>query len=53
MSSERFAPGLSKIAAAWDDFENSDRALARVLANMKTAGPNLVPVESGRTPEAN
>lgn len=55
MSFEQPAPDLSKIVAAWEEFENGEEAPGRVLANMKTAGLDAVLaelVESGWTPSA-
>jgi hypothetical protein len=53
MSFEQPAPDLTKIIAAWDQFEKGTEAPGRVLANMKTAGLNAVLAElasSGWTP---
>lgn len=55
MSFEQPAPDLSKIQAAWEDFENGEETPGRVLANMKTAGFDAVIkelVETGWTPSA-
>ena len=55
MSFEQPAPDLSKIVAAWEEFENGEEAPGRVLANMKTAGLDTVLaelVESGWSPSA-
>lgn len=52
MSFEQPAPDLSKILAAWEEFENGEEAPGRVLANMKTAGLDTVLaelIESGWT----
>ncbi len=38
MTFEQPAPDLSKIIAAWEEWENGDETPGRVLANMKTAG---------------
>ncbi len=49
------APDLSKIIAAWDEFEAGEQAPGRVLANMKTAGlPRVLAelVEQGWTPKS-
>ncbi len=53
MSFEQPAPDLSKIIAAWDEFEQGEETPGRVLANMKTAGLDRVLAElaeSGWTP---
>lgn len=53
MAFEQPAPDLTKIIAAWDEFESGDQAPGRVLANMKTAGlPRILAelVEQGWTP---
>lgn len=55
MSFEQPAPDVTKILAAWEEFENGEEAPGRVLANMKTAGLDAVLaelVESGWTPSA-
>ena len=49
------APDLTKIIAAWDEFEAGEQAPGRVLANMKTAGlPRVLAelVEQGWTPKS-
>jgi hypothetical protein len=53
MSFELPAPDLTKIIAAWEEFEKGEEAPGRVLANMKTAGLHTVLAElaaSGWTP---
>lgn len=53
MSFEQPAPDLTKILAAWEEFEKGEEAPGRVLANMKTAGLDAVLAEltaSGWTP---
>ena len=53
MSFEQPAPDLTKIAAAWEEFESGTEAPGRVLADMKTAGFDVVLaqlVESGWSP---
>ncbi|MGB3735428.1 MAG: hypothetical protein WA964_10770 [Ilumatobacter sp.] len=53
MSFEQPAPDLTKIIAAWEEFEKGEEAPGRVLANMKTAGLPTVLAEltaSGWTP---
>ena len=53
MSFEQPAPDLTKILAAWEEFEKGEEAPGRVLANMKTAGLPTVLAElaaSGWTP---
>lgn len=53
MSFEQPAPDLTKILAAWEEFEKGEEAPGRVLANMKTAGlPTILAelTESGWTP---
>ena len=55
MSFEQPAPDLSKIVAAWEEFESGEEAPGRVLANMKTAGLDAVLAElteTGWTPSA-
>jgi hypothetical protein len=55
MSFEQPAPDLTKIIAAWEEFEKGEESPGRVLANMKTAGLNTVLAElaaSGWTPAA-
>ena len=37
-SFERPAPDLSKIIAAWDEWERGEQAPGKVLTSMKTAG---------------
>lgn len=53
MSFEQPPPDLTKIVAAWEEFEKGEEAPGRVLANMKTAGLDAVLAEltaSGWTP---
>jgi len=38
MSFERPAPDLSKLVAAWQEFERGEETPGKVLANLKTAG---------------
>lgn len=38
MSFERPAPDLSKLMAAWEEFERGEQQPGKVLANLKTAG---------------
>ena len=38
MPFERPAPDLTKIIAAWQEFERGEETPGKVLANMKTAG---------------
>lgn len=45
MSFEQPAPDLTKILAAWEEFEKGEEAPGRVLANMKTAGLDAVLAE--------
>lgn len=55
MSFEQPAPDLSKIVAAWDEWERGDEMPGRVLANMKTAGLDRVLAElteTGWTPSS-
>ncbi len=55
MSFEQPAPDLSKIVAAWDEWERGEESPGRVLANMKTAGLDRVLAElteSGWAPSA-
>lgn len=42
---EQPAPDLSKIVAAWEEWENGDETPGRVLADMKTAGLDKVLAE--------
>lgn len=49
MSFERPAPDLSKITAAWQEFELGEEAPGKVLANLKTAGLGEVLAELVRT----
>jgi hypothetical protein len=44
MTFEQPAPDLSKIVAAWEEWERGERSPGRVLADMKTAGfPKILP----------
>lgn len=55
MSFERPAPDLSKLIAAWEEFERGEQQPGKVLANLKTAGlPEVLSelVESGWAPSA-
>lgn len=55
MSFERPAPDLSKLVAAWEEFERGEQQPGKVLANLKTAGlPEVLAelVESGWSPGA-
>lgn len=55
MSFDQPAPDLTKIIAAWEEFEKGEEAPGRVLANMKTAGLDAILAElaeSGWTPAA-
>jgi hypothetical protein len=38
MAFERPAPDLSKLLAAWEEFERGEQQPGKVLANLKTAG---------------
>lgn len=38
MAFERPAPDLTKLLAAWEEFEAGEQAPGKVLANLKTAG---------------
>lgn len=38
MAFERPAPDLTKLLAAWEEFERGEQAPGKVLANLKTAG---------------
>jgi len=52
MSFERPAPDLTKLVAAWEEFELGEQQPGKVLANLKTAGlPEVLAelVESGWT----
>ncbi len=52
---ERPAPDLTKLVAAWEEFEAGEQAPGKVLANLKTAGLSVVLaelIESGWTPTA-
>lgn len=53
MSFERPAPDLTKLRAAWDEFERGEQLPGKVLANLKTAGlPDVLDelIDSGWTP---
>ena len=55
MTFELPEPDLSKIIAAWDEFEAGEQSPGKVLANMKTAGlPRVLAelTEQGWTPSA-
>ena len=50
---ERPAPDLTKLLAAWEEFEAGEQQPGKVLANLKTAGlPAVLTelVETGWTP---
>ena len=38
MSFDRPAPDLTKLLAAWEEFERGEQQPGKVLANLKTAG---------------
>jgi len=53
MSFERPAPDLTKLLAAWEEFERGEQQPGKVLANLKTAGlPEVLNelIDSGWTP---
>ncbi len=53
MSFERPAPDLTKLLAAWEEFERGEQLPGKVLANLKTAGlPEVLDelVATGWTP---
>lgn len=55
MTFERPAPDLSKLLAAWEEWEAGEQAPGKVLANLKTAGMAEVLAElaaTGWTPSA-
>jgi hypothetical protein len=55
MSFERPAPDLSKLLAAWEEFERGEQQPGKVLANLKTAGlPEVLNelIAAGWTPSA-
>ncbi len=55
MSFERPAPDLTKLMAAWEEFERGETMPGKVLANLKTAGlPEVLAelVSSGWKPAA-
>ncbi|HSH10999.1 MAG TPA: hypothetical protein VLA10_04365 [Ilumatobacter sp.] len=52
---ERPVPDLTKLLAAWEEFEAGEQQPGKVLANLKTAGLSAVLAEliaSGWTPTA-
>jgi hypothetical protein len=52
---ERPVPDLTKLLAAWEEFEAGEQQPGKVLANLKTAGLPAVLnelVESGWTPSS-
>lgn len=54
-SFEKPAPDLSKIVAAWEEWESGEESPGRVMADMKTAGLDRVLAElteSGWQPSA-
>ena len=56
MAFDRPAPDLTKLLAAWEEFERGEQPPGKVLANLKTAGlPEVLNelIESGWTPAAN
>ena len=53
MPFERPAPDLTKLLAAWEEFERGEQQPGKVLANLKTAGlPEVLAelLDSGWTP---
>ncbi len=55
MAFEKPAPDLSKIVAAWEEWEKGEETPGRVMADMKTAGlPEILQelTESGWTPSS-
>ena len=55
MAFEAPAPDLTKLVAAWEEWERGEQAPGRVLANMKTAGLAQILqqlVETGWSPTA-
>ena len=42
---EQPAPDLTKLIAAWEEFERGEQAPGKVLANLKTAGMAKVLVQ--------
>jgi len=53
MSFEHPAPDLTKLLAAWEEFERGEQQPGKVLANLKTAGlPEVLNelIDSGWTP---
>ena len=55
MSFEPPAPDLSKMLAAWEEWERGEQAPGKVLANLKTAGlPDVLRelIDRGWTPTA-
>jgi hypothetical protein len=56
MAFERPVPDLTKLVAAWEEFERGEQQPGKVLANLKTAGLADVLAElvaSGWAPSAN
>ena len=49
MSFERPGPDLTKLMAAWQEFERGEESPGKVLANLKTAGLGDVLDELVRT----
>jgi hypothetical protein len=50
---ERPVPDLTKLLAAWEEFEAGEQQPGKVLANLKTAGLSVVLaelIETGWTP---
>lgn len=45
MSFERPVPDLTKLIAAWEEFERGEQQPGKVLANLKTAGLSEVLTE--------
>ncbi len=55
MSFDRPAPDLTKLLAAWEEFERGEQQPGKVLANLKTAGlPEVLNelIASGWSPTA-
>ena len=56
MSFDRPAPDLTKLLAAWEEFERGEQQPGKVLANLKTAGlPDVLAelVATGWSPAPN
>ena len=56
MAFDRPAPDLTKLLAAWEEFERGEQPPGKVLANLKTAGlPEVLNelITSGWTPATN